>query len=280
MMVFTKLISKLTGLLHTKWLGLRLVNSSSGRWLFRVSVAVAIILPLSLVWYNPFLLKYCISGVIALLIIVLWQQWSGWGRLVSWLTAGFVLACYWGSTFLMWLFLENSLYRLVLLALTAFFTGWYLREWQRLRLTLFLGEAGAGATPTLVLGFLSCFALGSAAESFLVFLNTPIWLLLLAFYLPAGMLVICFVYASGWSLIKKWFYWFTGLAVMLQVFLLATWWPTSFYVVGFVVAATYVLIALVLRQEAQGFISRRSFSRELSLVIGALLLVILTARWY
>ena len=67
---------------------------------------------------------------------------------------------------------------------------------------------------------------------------------------------------------------------MLQVFLLVTWWPTSFYVVGFVLAATFALIALVLRQEAQGFVSRRSFSRELSLVIGALLLVILTARWY
>jgi hypothetical protein len=164
--------------------------------------------------------------------------------------------------------------------LLAFFSWWYLREWQRLRLTMFLGEAGAGSTPTLVLGFLDCFVLAAAAESFLVFLNTPVWLLTIAFALPMLVLLICFIYASGWSLVKKASYWLAGSAVIMQVFLLAIWWPTSFYVVGFVVATTFAVVALVLRQEAQGFISRRSFIRELSLVLGALLIVLLTARWY
>jgi hypothetical protein len=200
--------------------------------------------------------------------------------LFSWLSGSIVLLCYWVSTFLLWLFLEDFWYRVVILALTVFFTWWYLREWHRLRLTLFLGEAGAGSTPTLVLGFISYFALGSSAESFLVFLNTPLWQLILAFYLPMAALIICLVYNSGWSLVKDWSYWFSGLIIILQIFILVLWWPTSFYVVGFTMAAVFAALALVLRQEAQGFINRRFYSRELSLVLAALLLVLLTARWF
>lgn len=266
--------------LGSKWGKLKLVRIGRGRGLGRILVAVAALIPLGLTWYQPWWLPYAVALAVALWLIVFWMQWSGWSRLGSWFVAGVVLACYWGSTFLLWLFLENVWFRIILLSVTAFFTWWYLREWQRLRLTLFLGEAGAGATPTLVLGFLSSFALGSAAENFLVFLNTPLWQLLLAFYLPAAALIICLTYASGWSLVKQWPYWFTGVMVLLQVFVLVTWWPTSFYVVGFTLAASFATIALVLRQEAQGFISRRSFSRELAVVLGALALVLLSARWY
>lgn len=237
-------------------------------------------LPLGLTWYNPFWLRYAVGLFVLLFVITAWQQWAGWSRLGSWLTAAVVLAIFWGSMSLIWLFLESSWSRVLLLAVTVFFTWWYLREWHRLRLTLFLGEAGAGATPTLVVGFLSTFALSAAAESFLVFLNLPWWLLELCFYLPVVVLVICFAYASGWSLARRWHYWFTGILVLLQVFVLATWWPTSFYVVGFTMAAAFALVALVLRQEAQGFISRRSFSRELSLVLVAFVLVLFTARWF
>jgi len=67
---------------------------------------------------------------------------------------------------------------------------------------------------------------------------------------------------------------------MLQMFVLVTWWPTSFYVVGFTLAALFALLALVLRQEAQGFVNRRFFSRELSLALAALFLVLLSARWF
>lgn len=250
------------------------------RWLWRWLVALLSILPLCLTWYNPFWLPPAVLIIVVLWLVVMWQQWFGWGYLFSWLTGGAVLMCYWSSLFLMWLFLENFWYRLITIVLVSFFTWWYMREWQRSRLKIFGGEAGAGSTPTLVLGFISCFAFGVTAESFLVFLNMPLRHLLLAFYLPMAVLLICFIYASGWSLVRQWVYWFTGLLIMLQVFILTTWWPTSFYVIGFTLAAVFALIALILRQESQGFISRRSFNRELSLILGALLLVLISARWY
>lgn len=259
---------------------LRLLAPTGSRRLFRLSLGVASAVPLALTWYNSFWLRYAVALYILLLATVLWRQWAGLARLGSWFVGSVVLTGYWSSTFLMWLFFESTWSRSLLLILTTFFTWWYLREWHRLRQTLFLGEAGAGGTPTLVLGFLSCFAFGSAAESFLVFLDMSIWWLLVYFYLPIAALVLCLVYASGWSLVKRWPYWFTGCALLLQVFLLVTWWPTSFYVVGFSLAAAFALIALVVRQEAQGFISRRSFSRELSLVGAVLVLVLITARWF
>ena len=270
----------IVGFLGKRFINWKVISGGRSRWWWRWLVAGAILIPLGLDWYNPFLLRYAILIEAVIFIVVLWLQWSGWGRLLSWLAASLVLLCYWASTFFLWLFLENFWYRLVILGLTAFFTWWYLREWQRLRLTLFLGEAGAGSTPTLVLGFISCFAFGSSAQSFLVFLSTPLWQLILAFYLPIAALIICFVYASGWSLIKHWPYWFSGLIIMLQMFVLVTWWPTSFYVVGFTLVALFALLALVLRQEAQGFVNRRFFSRELSLALAALFLVLLSARWF
>jgi len=282
MEVISRISDKLIGRLRQPHWGRRWLSLGTGRWLWRLIITSLSSLPFLGTWYNPFWLHFSAIFIILLLLAVWWHQWEGWSRLASWLAGGVVLLFFWGSLFLVWLFSENTEYeyRTALLLLLLFFSWWYLREWQRLRLTLFLGETGAGAVPTLVLGFISSLAFGIAAENFLVFLNTPLWLITLAFYLPVAILVVCFTYTSGWSLLKKWTYWFTGLAVTWQAFLLATWWPTSFYVVGFVVAAVFALTALVLRQEAQGFISRRSFSRELSLVLGALLIVILTARWH
>lgn len=262
------------------WPKFVLARVGGSRWVWRWLLAALTILPLAATWYNPFYLRYAIIGTIVLWLLVMWQQWAGWDRFVSWLVAGSVFLIYWSSILLMWLFLENYWYRIAMILLNAFFSLWYLREWQRLRLKVFLGEAGAGSTPTLVLSFMSCFALGSSAESLLVYLNTPLWQLLLAFYLPMAVLLICFIYTSGWSPIKKWPYWFTGLIIMLQIFILSTWWPTSFYVIGFSQATIFVLVALIMRQESHGFINRRSFIRELSLVMAVLLLVLISARWY
>lgn len=272
-----KNIVKFLGKRTANW---KLFKSGHGRWYWHGLITAAIISSLLLDWYNPFLLSYAVLIGAVFFILVLWLQWSGWSRLFSWLAGGWVLLCYWTGTFLFWLFLENFWHRLAILVLTAFFTWWYLREWHRVRLTLFLGEAGAGLTPTLVLGFLSCFTFGSSAYSFLVFLNTPVWQLIIGFYLPIAVLIICLVYTSGWSLIKNWSYWFSGLIIMLQVFSLVIWWPTSFYVVGFTIAAAFGILALVFRQESQGFINRRFLSRELTLVLAALIIVLLTARWY
>lgn len=271
---------KITDNLKNSWSKLLSARLGGARWLWRWLLALFSIVPLVITWYNPFLLRYAVIGTIFLWLLVMWQQWSGWDKFVSWLVAGLVLLIYWASILLMWLFLENYWYRVAMIVLNAFFSWWYLREWQRLRLKFFLGEAGAGSTPTLVLSFISCFALGSSAESLLVYLNTPLWQLLLAFYVPMAALLICFVYSSGWSPLRKWAYWFSSLIILLQVFILATWWPTSFYVVGFTLAVTFVLAALIMRQESQGFISRRSFVRELSLVMAVLLLVLISARWY
>ncbi len=262
------------------WLKIMSTRIGGARWLWRWLLAIFSMCPLILTWYNPFLLRYAIISLIVLWVLVMWQQWSGWDKFVSWLVAGIVLLIYWSSILLMWLFLENYWYRVAMILLNSFFSWWYLREWQRLRLKFFLGEAGAGSTPTLVVSFISCFALGSSAESFLVYLNTPLWQLLLVFYLPMAALLICFVYASGLSPVKKWVYWFSSLLILLQIFILSTWWPTSFYVVGFILASAFVLAALVMRQEAQGFINRRSFIREISLVMAVLLLVLISARWY
>ncbi len=279
-MIFSKNTDQaLYSLIKVKLKKFKLVRVGGSRWWWRWLIALAITVPLFLTWRNPFQITYAVGFMAVLWILVMWLQWTDWGKIGSWFSAGLVFLIFWGSSFLMWLFLEDYWYRWLTILVITFFTWWYMREWQRLRLTMFLGESGAGSGPTLLLGVISFFALGVSAQSFLVYLSIPFWVLLLAFYLPMVVLVISFVHASGCSL-KKWPIWFTAVMVILQIFIMVTWWPTSFYVIGFTLACAFAVCALIMRQEMQGFISRRSLSRELSLIIGSLILVLLTARWY
>jgi hypothetical protein len=246
----------------------------------RFALAILAIAPLAVVWYNPFSIFYAAAFLVLVWLVACYRQWAGWQHMGSFLAGALTLLIFWGSVFVVWLFLENDVYRVLLLAVLAMTSWWYLGEWQRVRVALFAGEAGAGAAPTLAVGFLASFCLTASAESFLVYLSTHVWVLLFTFFLPILVLLLTFVYTSGWSLVRHAPYWLTGSLVLVQVFLLGLWWPTSSYVIGFTMAVAFAAVALSLRQEAQGFINRRSFLRELAVLVVAWMVVLVGARWF
>lgn len=248
------------------------------RWLV-ASLSVAVLLPPIMLWFEPLLLPYA-AGLLAFAVgIGIWWQWLGREHLAAWISGALTVSMFWASSFVFWLFLENPLYRVVWLLLLGLFSWWYLTEWRRSRQKLFIGEPLVPSAPTLALGFLTAFTLGVSAESFLVYLNVSLGWLWLLFYTPLVVSFVTLTQLSGWSLVKHAAYPLTAAVLLAQVFAVVTWWPTSFYVAGFTLALSYLVVALVVRQEAQGFINRRSFSRELGLLLGCLAVVLLLARW-
>jgi len=270
----------------------RWLNSSRGligRWFFRrrrvsgreeIWLTALWLVPFCLVWWQPFLLTYAALVLAVTAAITAWRTWERGVALLAWLASLFMLALYWGSSFLLWLFLETTSVRLLLLSICAIVGWWYLVDWHRYRRLGDEAERGSGQLSTVAAGFMSALALGSAAQGLIVFLDTALWTLLWGCYLPLVLSFISLVYINGWSVRRAWAYYLTAAAVLLQVFILVTWWPTTIFTVGFVLAVTYAMLGLSLRQEAQGFINRRSFGKELLLLAVALVIVLLTASWY
>jgi hypothetical protein len=248
------------------------------RWLIR-ALSLGILLPSIAAWFEPLLIPYALSVLIFAVGITLWWQWLGREHLMTWLAGAVTLSLFWCSSFSLWIFLENPRYRVLWLVLLALFSWWYLTEWQRLRQKLFIGEPLAASSPNLALGFLTALAFGVSAEGFLVYLNTPLLWLWLLCYVPLVLSFLGLCQLSGWSPWRKLAYPFTAAVVLAEVFAITTWWPSSLYVTGFTLGVTYLVLAVLVRQEAQGFVNRRSLVRELGALLGCLVFALLLARW-
>ena len=262
------------------WLSLRNIvlpgRAGDKRW---VALALGSIMPLLLTWYDPRLLP---SAVMLLTLMVAASWWSLWPGLHVWrsfLAWGVSFGVFLVSWLALWMFLENPWYRVVFMIVVGVTTWWYLNEWSRAKLTL-QGEYLGASTAALMLGFLSAFALGSTAESLLVYLALPIPMIFMYCYQPLILAFGACAHVSGWRLVHLWQYWLVGALALFQVMLVALWWPTSFYVVGYTLAAAFTVVILVLRHDAQGFFNRVSLWRELSTLGAISFIVFLGARWF
>ncbi len=244
-------------------------------WLLSALVFTAFIIP----WINPFWLWYAVGILVVDLAVCGWQYWLSNTKLSFWLSVFWVLFVFWCSTFLFWLFLENFIYRILFLIIITLLSWWYLTWWRSLKTLFYLNNPLGNLAPPTILSYVAVFSLSTAAHSFLIFLNTPWWILSLSFYLPLVLLLIAVLKINYGQLFKKWKAVLISSVILAQVFFVLLWWPTSFYVVGFTQAAIFAMILLALRQEGQGFVNIRQVHKELIVLLVALALVLLTARW-
>lgn len=243
-------------------------------------VAVLSAAPYLSVWYDPTLTTQAFFGLLLLALATVWLMWLGRRRVGTWLAGAYLVLVLWAGMVFLWLMVENTWYHYAALALLVVTSWWYLAEWHHRQHNLEDGGEFTNATPALVVGFLATFGFGIGAVSLLVFLGTPLWQLVFATYLPVVLSFAALMVVSGWHLTRFWRYLVAAAVLLGETFVLVTWWPTSAYVIGFTLAAVYLALTLVLRQEAQGFFSRRSFARELTALALTLGVVLVTARWY
>lgn len=263
-------------------LGVRMFHRGSAaatRW-WPPLAAVLVVGVYIWVWVRPQSLDSAVVALVCITGIVAALSWVGSERIGYWAAYVVAQAAAWSGWVFLWLFLENLWFRLAALAILAVGSYWYFDSWSKRQQVISLGGEPLFSTPALVMGFLASFGFGVGAESMLVFLNTPLPKLLLVAYLPILGCFAALMVLSGWSL---WHHLRALLAtafVLLQVFALVTWWPTSAYVAGFVISVTFLAMAAVLRQEAQGFVNRRGFSRELAVLAVLVIAVLATSRWF
>lgn len=230
-------------------------------------------------WVNPFWIWYSIFALGAVACLVGWQYWLGKIRLGMWLAIFWVLIVFWYGMYLLWLILENSGYRLLFLVAISLFTWWYLLWWRNLKQKLFLDTPLGNLAPPVIISYISTFGLGASAYSLIVFLNTPWWVLGLAFCVPLLLLLGAVLQISHFEPFKRWRVFITSGVILTELFVLINWWPTSFYVAGFTLTSVMAMILLAWRQEGQGFVNTRQVRKELILLLLALVVVLLTARW-
>lgn len=202
------------------WLLLR-HSPRRGLWFSRVFVraaAVAALAPPLLVWWSPPLLPYAVALLVLISGATLWWQWPGLSHWAVWAGAGATLVLYWASQLLGWLFLEGTFYRVIFLALLMVVTWWYLDEWHHVRQKLIVGEPVVSSAPTLVVGFLTAMALGTAAESFVVYLDVSLVWLLLGLYLPLVLSFMALAQACGWRPLRLWRQLVTAVVVLAEGF--------------------------------------------------------------
>lgn len=246
---------------------------------FIVAVIFLVEAGFMLVWWKPSLIFYGAGEVFLITVLVVWWQWAGSKYMAAWASTSIILVLFWFSMFILWLFIETIPYRILIMLTVAYFSWWYINEWKYARQRLLFDSQHVSSVANMVLGFITVFSLVAAAEGLLVFADIPLWPLLTIFYLAMVISVLALIKANGWSLVERWRYLATAAVILFEALLVVMWWPTSFYVIGFTVAIVYLIIALSLRQEAQGFLNRRVYSIELislGLVLG---LALLTARW-
>ncbi|MFZ5391309.1 MAG: hypothetical protein ACOZAJ_03490 [Patescibacteria group bacterium] len=241
---------------------------------------VLAVLDLVVVWWQPVWLPLAALVWFILLLLLIWLFWFELDYLLTWLVSSLVLFLFWSASFNIWLFFNYTWQRLIFLLVFVVLTWWYLSEWQRHAQKFFSAARAAGPIPTLVVTAATVFMLGASAQSFLVYLDAPFWKLLAVFFTPLPFLFWALVHVNEYPAAKQLPYLLAGLFLQLQAFILIMWLPFNAYTAGFCLAVVYVMLALSLRQEVQGFINKRQYLQEIIILVVGLSLVLLTTAWF
>ncbi|MBU1038710.1 hypothetical protein KKC17_00505 [Patescibacteria group bacterium] len=238
------------------------------------------VLDLLVTWWQPIFLPLTAVVWSILLLLLVWFFWFKIDYLTAWLAGSLFLFLFWSGSFNLWLFFNYTWQRIIFLFIFMALSWWYLSEWQRHAQKFFALARAAGPMPTMVVGAVTVFILGASANNFLVYLDVSFWKLLAVFFSPLPFLFWGLMQVNNWSLAKHWPYGLAALFIQLQAFVLVMWLPLDSYVSGFCLAVIYIILALSLNQEAQGFINKRQYIQEIIILLIVLFLVLLTAAWF
>ncbi len=242
-------------------------------------VSLAVILPPILVWRN---INFYYVGwfYVALAAIVMWLWWQPGERINKVVWPWIALVIFWFSSWPMFLLLSHDLYRVIFLILQLVITWWYLSSWLTNQSHILGLIKGAGLIPTSAVCWLVFFFLGATATAWLVLLGTKLWLIIIFYLLALLFLIGALWWTAGWNFWQHWPYALVLGLVQLEIFIVTLWLPTSFYLIGWLQASSFLLLFLLIWHEASLAISRRQLIRYLILLFMATVVLIWSARWF
>lgn len=127
--------------------------------------------------------------------------------------------------------------------------------------------------------FLSLLFVSSAIYGFQSFLNTPIWILILAFLVLSGLLIYQIFWSNKIAIQKGFVYILICCFVLTELAWSIFYLPFNFNIAGFILAIDcYILIGLV-RAYLQNRLNNRTIKLYLGLGLFSILVILFTARW-
>lgn len=133
---------------------------------------------------------------------------------------------------------------------------------------------------TIHLNLIAVYLLASGFYSLILFLNINYWLLAGGFFLVSLLVSSQVVWASSTTVSSGWPYILVMTLALGQVYLAASYLPTSVYVNGLLVALTFYATGGIFRNWLLEIKNKNVFYRYLLISLISAIIILLTAKWF
>jgi hypothetical protein len=130
------------------------------------------------------------------------------------------------------------------------------------------------------LNLLTIFFTTSGLFGLIIFLNFPLWLLALIFFIISAILNYQLIWISDANWSTGWPYIVVITLTITEIFLAVSFLPTSIYVSGLLVTISYYLITGLTRNWLLGIKEGKVVKRYLIISLILLAMIFLTAKWF
>jgi hypothetical protein len=127
---------------------------------------------------------------------------------------------------------------------------------------------------------LSVFLIASGFLSLLIFLAIPLWILVFSFSVFIILITIQLLWFSESSIKAAWPYLFVITVLMIEIFWVVSFLPTSIYVGGMILTLTYYLLSGITKNFLLGIRGAKVVKRYLTVTIISLIIILSTAKWF
>ncbi|MFH1866651.1 MAG: hypothetical protein ABIJ81_01040 [Patescibacteria group bacterium] len=242
-------------------------------------LAAASALPFILGWRFPQFIPWAGWYLFLVAAIILWLWWEP-RRLAQTLWPWFLLLFFWLSSLVFFLFLNQDVLRGLMIVVVPLVTWWYITGWLANRSKSLQLVRGPGTVVSAAMAWLIFFFSGVAAVSWLVFLNINFWLLFLIYFAVSLLTLLSVGWIAGWTIKNEWYFLLAAFVIQLEAFIVLSWWPISFYMIGWLEASVFLALFLLTRYDTSVVMTRRTLFNYLSLLIIISLILIGTSRWF
>lgn len=183
------------------------------------------------------------------------------------------------NAFLFFLFLEKGIIFHILTVMAGIFLFLFL---ENLFIYLYLPDKYQPYTLENISNYINLviiFLAASNAISLMTFLNIRFWLLIMPFFIIVFLLLFELLWASKISWEASKLYIIIISLALLQIFWAVKSLPTSFYVGGLVVAASYYILSGLTRYYLLNDIDKKVVIRHLLVGLGAIIITLGFAQW-
>ncbi len=236
-------------------------------------------LPIIIVWRWPWTISYAIVYLLLLALIFVWLMWEP-RKLGRALWPWILLVLFWLNALFFFLFLEQNLFRLLLVVIVAVVSWWYVFSWLKDYWQIIGISRGPSLPLALGLAWIIFFLITVNSATWLVFLGFSWWLLFFIYLATTALVLLSVGWLAGWNLLRHRSYFLVALVIIIQSYVIFSWWPTSFYLVGWLQATIFLVIFLFVRYDTGVAVTKRTLVHYLILISALSLILIITSRWF